>query len=271
MYESESVIVKDAPPFDADRTQSLVEEFNRNGYVFLKDVLSELEVTTLRDLVERKYQDPRMHDEAGDHIRGISLMRMYEYEINFRDLIAREPFVSLAEAILGTDCHMMAQNALRYDPGQGGGWHVDDSLLFPLPEGVVRHDPRITMPCFVMNVMMPLSRADSLKYGATQVVPGSHYAGRRPEGEEPSFEGCGPESLLAEPGDVYMFNNQVWHRGYPNNSDQVRYVASVVYSQRVVAQRLYPFIDYQMPDYVWEGIDERTQRLFGRHDKGAYG
>ena len=145
MYESESVIVKDAQPFDADRTQSLVEEFNRNGYVFLKDVLTELEVTTLRDLVERKYQDPRMHDEAGDHIRGISLMRMYEYEINFRDLIAREPFVSLAEAILGTDCHMMAQNALRYDPGQGGGWHVDDSLLFPLPEGVVRHDPRITL------------------------------------------------------------------------------------------------------------------------------
>ena len=119
--------------------------------------------------------------------------------------------------------------------------------------------------------MVPLSRADSLRYGATQVVPGSHYAGRRPEGEEPSFEGRGPESLLADPGDVYMFHNQVWHRGAQNNSDQVRYVGSVVYSQRVFAQRLYPFIDYRMPDCVWEGTDERMQRLLGRHAKGAYG
>ena len=207
------MIVKDAPPFDADRTQSVVEQFHRDGYVFFKGVLAELEVTTLRDLVERKYQDPRMHDQAGDHIRGVSLMRMYEYDINFRDLIAREPFVSLAEAILGSDCHMLSQNALRYAPGQGGGWHVDDRVLFPLPEGVPRHDPRITVPCFVMNVMMPLSRADTLEYGATQVVPGSHYSGRRPEGDEPTFEERGPESLLAEPGDVYMFHNQVWHRG----------------------------------------------------------
>ena len=57
------------------------------------------------------------------------------------------------------------------------------------------------------------------------------------------------------------FDDQVWHRGAPNNSDQVRYVGSVVYSQRVVAQRLYPFIDYLMPDYVWEGADVRMQRI----------
>ena len=84
----------------------------------------------------------------------------------------------------------------------------------------------------------------------------------------------GPESLFAEPGDVYMFHNQVWHRGAPNNLDQVGFVSSVgsvVYSQRVVARRLYPFIDYLMPDYVWESADERMQRLLGRHDKGAYG
>ena len=271
MGESESVIVKDAQPLDAETTRSLVERFHCDGYACLEGVLSEVEVTTLRELIERKFQDPLMHEEAGDHIRGVNLMRMYEYDINFRDLIAREPLVSLAEAILGPDCHMLSQNALRYEPGQGGGWHIDDRLLFPLPESVPRHDPRIVVPCFVLNVMIPLSRADSLEYGATQVVPGSHYSGRRPEGDEPAFEGRGPESLLAEPGDVYMFHNQVWHRGVTNSSDHVRYVGSVVYSQRVVAQRLYPFVDYRMPDFVWEGTDERMQRLLGRHTKGAYG
>ena len=79
---------------------------HRDGYYFLENVLTPEEVEALRDGMERKYQDPRMHeDEAGDHIRGVSMMRMYEYDRNFRDLIVREPLVSLAETILGEDCH----------------------------------------------------------------------------------------------------------------------------------------------------------------------
>jgi ectoine hydroxylase-related dioxygenase (phytanoyl-CoA dioxygenase family) len=167
---------------------------------------------------------------------------------------------------------MMSQNSIRYEPGQGGGWHVDDRLHFPLPDEVSRHDPSVRLPCFVLNVLIPLSRADTIEYGVTEVVPGSHYSGRRPNNPEtPSFEGRGPVSLIARPGDVYMFHNQVWHRGSPNRSDQVRYVGSIVYSQRIIAQRLYPFIDYRMPEHVWDGADERLQRLLGRHKKGSYG
>jgi len=272
MYTTNSVIVQTAKPFDADKTQELVTQFQQDGYLFLKGVLTPNEIETLREIMEQKYQDPKMHEEEGDHIRGISMMRMYEYDINFRDLIGREPFVSLVEAILGDDCHMMSQNALRYEPGKGGGWHVDDRLLFPLPDDVPSHDRRIPFPCFVLNMLIPLSRADALEFGVTEVVPGSHFSGRRPDKKEnPEFDGQGPVSLIADPGDLCMFHNQVWHRGSPNNSDQVRYVGSVVYSQRIIAQRLYPFIDYRMPDYVWEGTDARMQRLLGRHEKGAYG
>jgi len=45
----------------------------------------------------------------------------------------------------------------------------------------------------------------------------------------------------------------------------------VTYSKRFVSQKLYPFIDYRMPEHVWEGADERLQRLLGRHKPGAYG
>ena len=268
-----SVVVKNAQALDEETTRKIVEQFNRDGYCFLENVLTPEEVDALREGMERKWNDPRIQtDEAGDHIRGISMMRMYEYDRNYRDLIEREPIASLAEAILGEDCHMMSQNALRYEPGQGGGWHLDDKIHFPLPDGVPRHNPDIPIPCFVINVMIPLSRADSIEYGVTQVIPGSHFAGRNPnDRENPTFEGRQPVSLVAKPGDVYMFHNQVWHRGSRNNSDQVRYVGSVVYSQRMIAQRLYPFIDYRMPDHVWEDASPRLQRLFGRHEKGAYG
>ncbi len=272
MYFSKSVIVKNAKPFDEATTRDLISRFHREGYLFLKGVLTPDEVDTLREVMKRKYADPKMHEETGDHIRGMSMMRMYEYDVNFRDLIGREPIVSLAEAILGSDCHMMSQNALRYEPGQGGGWHVDDRLLFPLPDDIPRHDARVILPCFVLNVLCPLSRADNIKYGVTEVVPTSHYSGRRPNDKDhPFFENQKPVSLIAEPGDLCMFHNQVWHRGSPNLSDEIRYVGSVVYSQRIIAQRLYPFIDYQMPDYVWDGTDARMQRLLGRHGKGAYG
>ena len=156
--------------------------------------------------------------------------------------------------------------------GRGGGWHLDDLVHFPLNDGIERHDPRMTMPCMVMQVFTPLTDVEEVKYGPTEVVPGSHYAGRRPEVQDnPIFDGRGPVSILAKAGDAYIFNNQIWHRGAPNFSERVRYLGGVTYSKRFVAQKLYPFIDYRMPEHVWEGADGRLQRLLGRHEKGAYG
>jgi ectoine hydroxylase-related dioxygenase (phytanoyl-CoA dioxygenase family) len=260
-------------PFTPEKAAQIVEQFHRDGYYFVGPVLTPDEVAALRDAMDRKLADPRiLADEAGDHIRGLSLMRMFEYDRAFRDLIAREPTVSLAEAILGSDCHMMSQNALRNVPGQNIGWHVDDRVMFPVSEGMERHDPRLRIPCFVMNVLIPLTDTDSIEFGPTEVVPGSHYSGRHPnDPEHPTFEGQGPKSLFAKAGDAYMFHNQVWHRGAPNTSTRVRYLGGVTYCQRVISQRLYPFIHYRMPEHVFEGADDRMRRLLGEHGKGAYG
>lgn len=259
-------------PFATEERQRIVDQFNRDGYYFLGQVLTFHEVSTLKSVIERKYSDPRMHEEEGDHIRGISLMRMYEYDHAFRDLIVREPFVSLAEDILGQDCHMMSQNSLRYPPGQAGGWHIDDRLHFPLPDNVPCHDPRIPLPCFVINVLVPLIDVETLEDGPTQVVPSSHYSGRKPPSEDnPTFNGQEPISLFTKAGGAYMFNSQIWHRGTPSCTDQHRLIAAVTYSQRIIAQRLYPFIDYKMPEHVLDGADQRLQRLLGRHEKGAFG
>ena len=45
----------------------------------------------------------------------------------------------------------------------------------------------------------------------------------------------------------------------------------MTYSKRFVAQKLWPFIDYRMPEHVWEGAGARLQRMLGRHERGAYG
>ena len=252
--------------------------FQRDGYYEFGPLLVDEEVEALRVDMQRKWDDPRMHEPARDQIRGTSLMRMFEYSYAFRDLIVREPFASLAESILGEDCHCMSQNALYTPPNPKavtdgpGGWHLDDLVHFPLPEDVPRHNPSVPPPCFVMQIFTPLTDVESVCNGPTQVVPGSHHAGRQPhEQDRPEFDGRGPHSFLTRKGHAYMFNNQVWHRGAPNASDRTRLMAGVTYSRRFVSQKFYPFIDYRMPDHVWAQASPRLERMLGRHGKGAYG
>ena len=271
--------IRSGDQFTEGETSRILEQFRVDGYCHLGKILEDDEVATLRDAMERKIVDPLMQeDQPGDHRRGTSLMRMYEYDMAFRDLIVREPFASLAETILGDDCHLMSQNALITPPNPEakadgpGGWHIDDLVHFPLPNNIPYHDPAIPLPCFVMQIFTPLTDIEIVENGPTQVVPGSHYAGRAPDSQvQPEFKGKKPVSIFARAGEVYMFNNQMWHRGAPNPSDRLRLLGGVTYSKRFVAQKLYPFVDYRMPDHVWEGAGPRLQRFLGRHKKGAYG
>ena len=156
-----SAIDRCARPYSDERIQEIVAQFHRDGFYFFGPILRPAEIAALQAAMARKHADPALHaDEEGDYIRGISLLRMCEYDRNFRDLVAREPIVSLVEAILGPDCHLMSQNALRNEPGQGAtSWHADDRVLFPLPDEVPRHDARIRVPCFIINNQFSLSGA----------------------------------------------------------------------------------------------------------------
>ncbi len=269
-----SPAIKAGTPPDTATLRDIQNALNKDGYYCLGPVLDDDEVAALKEGMERKWSDPAIRqDEAGDHIRGRSMMRMFEYDRAFRDLIVREPFPTIAETVLGENCHVMAQNALVNEPGVGGGWHLDDLVQHPVPEECDGHPTDIPPPCNVLQIFTAVMDMDTPDKAPTQVVPGSHYAGRGPERniDEPTFRGRGPVSIFAKAGDAYMFDNQVWHRGSVNTMDQLRLLAGVTYSKRYIAQRFYPFIDYQMPAHVWEGADERLQRLLGRHKKGAYG
>jgi hypothetical protein len=70
---------------------------------------------------------------------------------------------------------------------------------------------------------------------------------------------------------VYFFNNQGWHRGAPNTSDQTRYIFSCSYSRRCMAQRFYPFMNYNMRQDIIDRADDRRRRVLGFHKSGAYG
>jgi len=262
-----------------------LERFYTDGAVILRQILTPEEVTQLRTRVDEVFREPYFSttrcvksksNAAYKFGAQIVVHRLFETDLLFRDFLIREPIISIAETVLGANCHCIAQGCILNMPtDQGGGitgFHVDDNVEFPTLDRVPRHDSRLRMPVLRMSVQIALSDQNEPEFGPSEVVPGSHYSGTKPnDPENPEFEGQGPVPLLMRAGDLYLMNGQVWHRARPNSSERVRYLFHQVYGQRFVAQRFYPYLNYQMPWHVLEGADERLLRVLGKHPEGAYG
>jgi len=243
-----------------------VADFERDGFVVLRGVLSPDEVDEMRPQVVRAYDEP---DPAGSS-SAIIRHQMFLKGATFEDLLDRSPVIELVEEVLGNTCHLISENAIYTRPGQGiDAWHVDEVVHFPRPADVPL-DPRIPVPCFVVQALYYLVDVDEA-IGPTQFVPGSQRSGRKPD-PELVYEGKGVVSVIAQAGDCLLQNGQAWHRGATNmTSDRSRVVQQVSYGRRFIQQRFYPFVNYHMPEDLLARSSPRRQRLLGIHPRGAYG
>ncbi|MBM3263204.1 MAG: phytanoyl-CoA dioxygenase family protein [candidate division Zixibacteria bacterium] len=251
-------------PLAPDVMDDILTRFHRDGYVLVPGVLTPDEVTALRETTDRLFADPAL---AGTKYieRDFILRNTLELDPIFVDMLIREPIVGLAEAILGKDCKFCGQNVIRNPKGVAiTRWHVDDTVEFPLPDDVPRYDPRVRMPVQWFTIHMALSDIDSVENGPTQYVPGSHYSGRPPNSQEhPTFEGQGPVSMLCKTGDIYLHNNQCWHRGAPVTSERVRYLMDTQYTSRWAFTRFGEYNRVPIPESVLARKNERVYRVMG--------
>lgn len=268
-----SPIRTDLKPYSPEETEKIKSDFLRDGYRHIPGVLSEDEVVALREAIDRLFADPVKTNDKFKFYNPFVAVRLFEDDPIFEDMLTREPIISLVESILGKNCHLIANNVVRNAPGQAiDQHHVDDVLFFPVAEGMERHDPRLTMPVFLLTVQILLTDVPSMEYGPTEFVPGSHHSGRHPnDPKQPTFEGRGAVPIFCKAGDLYLHNGQCWHRGAPNTSNRTRYLLQQSYGMRFVSQRFYPFVNYQLPQHVLDRADERRKRVLGLHGKGAYG
>ena len=228
--------IRKGEPFSEEKTKEIAEQFFRDGFVYIPGVLTDGEVTALREKTDEFFDDPQLAERTNPHLADVRYIQMgaradsqeplpfilrntIELDPIFRDMLLREPILSLAEAIVGENCKFCGQNVLRNLPGLSiDSWHVDGSVHFPVTEEMPRHDPRLRMPVMWFTVQMALSDIDTIAEGPTQYVRGSHYSGRHPNSQEnPEFEGNKPVSILCKAGDIYLQDPQCWHRGAPNH------------------------------------------------------
>ena len=242
-----------------------IQRFHRDGCLFLRNVLPPDWCAELRRDLDSALASP----EAGT---GKQLHpRMFETSAANLRLFDLEPIVTFAERLVAADCHVIHNNSFRTPTGGGiSGWHQDDPPHFEVTHGEPPDNVHLPVLLFTCNYY--LTDVDTVEHGPTQTVPRSHLIGAGPPNP---MEGSGYEdrvvSNVGPAGSVIMFNNQVWHRGAPNQSDRTRYITQISYARRVIGHKYHPFMNYQMPEHVYAGADDRLRRLLGFLPSGAYG
>jgi ectoine hydroxylase-related dioxygenase (phytanoyl-CoA dioxygenase family) len=253
-----------------EQLDAWVERFHRDGYLFLEDVLPPDWCAAMRDDLDRTLRDnPNGLNGVGDNIRLSH--RMFETSPTNLRLFDLEPIVSLAEALIDPQCHVIHNNSFQSPPGGGlTGWHQDDAPHYLVTHGEPPTNVRLPVLFFTANYY--LTDVTEIEHGGTEVIPGSHLFGAAPPQQ---MEGSEWEGLirhnLGRAGSVVLFNNQVWHRGGPNRSERTRYITQTTFGRRMIGHKYYPFMNYVMPEHIYKDADPRLRRLLGFLNRGAYG
>ena len=242
-----------------------VEAFHRDGYLVIENVLPPDWISELKQDLDRALEGS---NQANDIIE--INVRMFETSKANLRLFDLEPIVSFAEALIVGPCHVVHNNSFRVRPGKGiTTWHQDDSSHYLVTHGEPPTNVRLPVMLFTANYY--LTDVPEQKYGPTEVIPRSHLFGAAPP---PVMEGTKYEDLVVpcvgNAGSVVLFNNQVWHRGGPNQTERVRYMTQVSYARYYVGHKYYPFMNYVMPEHVYADADPRLRRLLGFLPRGPY-
>ena len=253
-----------------EQIQAWVEQFHRDGFLFVQNVLPPDWCAQMREDLDWAIRvNPNGLNSRGDHIKLSH--RMFETsEANLR-LFDLEPIVSFAEALVAPNCHVIHNNSFQSPPGGGiTTWHQDDTPHLVVTDGKPPENIRLSVMFFTANYY--LTDVPEIKYGGTEVIPGSHLFGASPP---PDLENTEWKDKilynLGKAGSVVMFNNQVWHRGGLNRSERTRYITQVTYGRRMIGHKYYPFMNYNMPEHVYKDANPRLKRLLGFLDHGPYG
>ena len=256
-------------PATQEKIAQWVEHFHKDGYLVLKNVLPADWCAQMREDLDKALRDN--HEENPDGIIELH-HRMFEVSPANVKLFTVEPVATFAEALIDNVVHVIHNNSFRVQPGGKGitTWHQDDAPHYLVTHGEAPTNVRLPVLLFTANYY--LTDVETPEHGPTEVLPGSHLFGKHcpPTLEGTEWEGH-TDYCCGNAGTVVMFNNQVWHRGAPNLSDRTRYITQISYARRLVGHKYHPFMNYQMPEHVYAGADDRLRRMLGFLPSGAYG
>ncbi|MBC3374256.1 phytanoyl-CoA dioxygenase family protein [Pseudomonas sp. SWRI92] len=244
----------------ADQLRAL----HQDGFVLMQAVLSAGQIADLRYATDQL--KPQHWDYSGviDHYKCV-----FNRDPFWLPYLEVSGVIELAEAALGEDCHIIGQTAWRCYPGFIGAPLHLDYLPMALPSSLLE-TPAFDLPMQVFTAQFYLDDIDA-DLSPTQVIPGSHKAGRAPMAGETQWQGRAAQPVLCRAGDVLILRSELWHAGSDNRTvDRTRYMLQVHYGRRMIAQKFSPYLHWQFNPEVLAAATPRQRRLLGDHQEAEY-
>jgi phytanoyl-CoA hydroxylase len=224
-------------PFFSLELEQFRRDFHRDGYVVVRGFLSRAELAELKRELERytTIRVPKLpredvyYQDLADPSTLKQLARMKKHDRYFADLIARDRFIGLVEALLSDQ--VFPQEVEWFDKPPRVGQFTpphQDGYYFMLE------------PNQAATMWLALDPVDESN-GCVRYIPGSHRYGLRPHGrtqvlgfsqgitDYSAADADAEVPVLAQPGDLLVHHALTIHRADGNTSERHRRSLGLVY------------------------------------------
>ena len=226
--------VRDAGPALTDDERAA---FDRDGYLILRGVLDPAEVAHYTGIVDRLYQ---RCERSGRTAPGAALHQLCAVATcpDLAPLLDTPRVLGPVWSLLGWNVHVYHSHVDVHPPVPAGKpyrfeWHQDGGRQ----NRELETDPR---PRLSVKAAYWLSDVSGPGRGNFRVVPGSHttnWIDGPPRRDIPWPDPAGAIEVLADPGDVVLFDRRLWHARSDNHSRIVRKAVFFGYTYRWIRTR----------------------------------
>ncbi|RED51877.1 phytanoyl-CoA dioxygenase family protein [Cohnella lupini] len=203
----------------------LIKQFQEEGYLLLKDVLPADKVRSLNEAVDgilseepealayNVYNSVERHDEIASLIDEPSVLPLisrllgHNIQLHISHLTVRKP----------------NPEDVRTTTSSFINWHQDGPHpQFPTIEGLT--STYYIKVCYILSDMSEPDR------GNTKIIPRSHNRVYQPDSQNVRDRLPDEVQICGAPGDVFIFAQNLWHAGAPNQSELTRRQLFIGYS-----------------------------------------
>nr|WP_018759430.1 phytanoyl-CoA dioxygenase family protein [Paenibacillus terrigena] len=194
-----------------------IQMFNDEGYLLLKGVLSEEKVRRLNAAI-----DGILDDEPES--LSYNIYNSVERHDEIASLIDEPSVLPLIVQLLGYNIQLHISHLTVRKPNPGDvqtptnsfiNWHQDGPHpQFPMIGGLTA--TYYIKVCYILSDMSEPNR------GNTKIIPSSHNRVYQPESDNVRETLSDEIQICGDPGDVFIFPQNLWHSGAPNHSTETR-------------------------------------------------
>lgn len=212
-------------------TKEQESSFEKNGFLIIKDVLSNGEIKELLAVVDRIWK--KYCSEGSSYLHMFDFFNKNQI---FLELIDNNKILPLVLGLLGWNiymfhAHLDINRPINRDGAPNLTWHRDNSRMN-------RDFKNGRYPLVALKVAYWLSDVSEEDRGNLYVIPGSHnWDYNQGQAIENHVLPNNAVPILVKPGTVLLFDSRIWHTRSNNFSQVTRKVLFLGYSYRWLRPR----------------------------------